>query len=137
MTPPKISFGSFIRLLREQREWTQEELQAKSDLGAGTISNIEGDAGNPKQTTIEKLARAFNLSPGALQSQYEAYAQATTPAPDNVLQMPTLRRAEDFSIDHDAFRTAQRITRLSPAARHAIEGVLMAFEEFELRRPEK
>lgn len=125
--PPKLTFGRFIRHLRESKNWTQEELQDRADLGAGTISNIESDDTNPKQSTLAKLAHAFGLSSGALQSQYEAFVSGG-PREVPPLDAP-LRRATDRGLSPRVIELAERLMRLPPAARHAFEGLLMAFEE--------
>jgi transcriptional regulator with XRE-family HTH domain len=39
--PELLRFGDNVRKLREQREWTQEQLAEKSDLDQTFISGIE------------------------------------------------------------------------------------------------
>ena len=127
MTPPKLTFGQFLRMLRESKGWTQEKLQTEADLGTGTISNLENDDTDPKTTTLEKLAKAFGMTRGDLQSQFESYGRAPE-APDNVIQMPQ-RRVEDRPLDPVVVALAEKLLRLPDSARHAIEGVLIAFND--------
>jgi transcriptional regulator with XRE-family HTH domain len=120
--------------MREDRDWTQQQLIDRSGLSPGTMSALENDETNPKRETLEKLAHGFEMTFGAFQSAFEDY---TRPAlPDNVLPMP-LRRAEDVGVDPVALQLARQIVRLSPPARHAVEGVLMAFQEYESDHDEK
>jgi transcriptional regulator with XRE-family HTH domain len=56
------AFGLAIRKLRIARDLTQEELGFESELTRAYISSIELDQKLPSITTIEKLAKAFDLS---------------------------------------------------------------------------
>jgi transcriptional regulator with XRE-family HTH domain len=56
-----------IKQLREEREWTQEELALRSGIAQTTIASIEaGKAKNPTTPNLLKLARAFNIRPEEL-----------------------------------------------------------------------
>lgn len=61
----KESLGSRLRRLREWQVWTQEELSLRSGVPVVTISRLENDynAGNPRPSTIGKLAGALNVTP--------------------------------------------------------------------------
>ena len=59
-----IKLGKRIRLLRKKYKLTQEELSARANISTKYLQNLEGK--NPKTAsiiTIEKLAKAFNLTP--------------------------------------------------------------------------
>ena len=55
-----------LRLLREERDWTQEYLSFEADLHRTYISDLERGARNPTIAVIEKLARSFGVPPGRL-----------------------------------------------------------------------
>ncbi|MFE0389056.1 helix-turn-helix transcriptional regulator [Streptomyces bungoensis] len=56
-------FGTVLRRLREQAGLTQEELERRSEISVSTIRGLEnGRRGNPRMTTVQKLADALTLS---------------------------------------------------------------------------
>ena len=60
--PELLRFGDNVRKLREQRDWTQEQLAEKSDLDQTFISGIERGTRNPTIITITKLSKALKTS---------------------------------------------------------------------------
>jgi transcriptional regulator with XRE-family HTH domain len=64
--PELLRFGDNVRKLREQREWTQEQLAEKSDLDQTFISGIERGTRNPTIITITKLSKALKTSVSSL-----------------------------------------------------------------------
>lgn len=55
--------GSYVRYLRRQRGWTQEDLADRADLGQNHVSAIErGQRENMTYKTIAKLAGAFGVT---------------------------------------------------------------------------
>jgi transcriptional regulator with XRE-family HTH domain len=60
--PELLRFGDNVRKLREQREWTQEQLAEKSDLDQTFISGIERGTRNPTIITITKLSKALKTT---------------------------------------------------------------------------
>ncbi|MEV7684997.1 helix-turn-helix domain-containing protein [Streptomyces bungoensis] len=56
-------FGTVLRRLREQAGLTQEELERRSEISVSTIRGLEnGRRGNPRMTTVQKLADALALN---------------------------------------------------------------------------
>lgn len=56
-----------LRDARERRGWTQEQLEAESDVDQGIISRLErGANANPTYETVRKLEAALRLQPGTL-----------------------------------------------------------------------
>ena len=51
-----------IRQLRKINKMSQEQLAEKADLHPTFIGNIERAETNPTVTTLEKIAKAFNIS---------------------------------------------------------------------------
>lgn len=79
-----VQFGSRVRTLREDREWTQEQLAERSDMSRNQIQNIEHSRnnqrdtsgrpgpGNPTLDSVVKLANAFGLRPSELLAVIES-----------------------------------------------------------------
>lgn len=56
-----------LRAAREAKGWTQEQLEAASDVEQGVISRLErGASTNPKIDTVRKLEAALGIDPGTL-----------------------------------------------------------------------
>lgn len=52
-----------VRSLRKAHGWTQIELAQRSGIAQGMITNIEtGKQANPTHSTLQRLARAFEIS---------------------------------------------------------------------------
>ena len=64
-------FGLGVRLLREARGWSQEDLAEHSDLNRSFIGEIERGAATPSLVTVAKLSQAFGLPPSVLVSHGE------------------------------------------------------------------
>lgn len=54
-------FGKRIIQLREERDWTQEELAAHSGISTRSISSIENGVYSITLDTAYKLARGFGI----------------------------------------------------------------------------
>lgn len=52
-----------IRFLRRQRQWSQEELSEKADLGINYIHTIENKQSNIKIETLDKIMLALKVTP--------------------------------------------------------------------------
>ena len=67
-------FGSLIRAMRAERDWSQEELARRSRLHANTIRKIERTCPDPEhvqESTKVCLAHGFGLSVEALVGLYQ------------------------------------------------------------------
>lgn len=64
-------FGRCIRLAREQRGLSQEQLAEYANLNRSYLGEIERGLVTPSLATLEKLAKAFNLPPSALLASCE------------------------------------------------------------------
>ncbi|MFQ5852699.1 MAG: helix-turn-helix domain-containing protein [Candidatus Binatia bacterium] len=60
------AFGKNVKRLREQRNWSQEQLAERSGLHRTYISGIERGARNPTILIAAKLAQALNVHPADL-----------------------------------------------------------------------
>ena len=55
-------FGQMIKALRKNRQFTQEDLSEKSDIGVQYISRIENGAANPTLKVIRVIAIALDAA---------------------------------------------------------------------------
>lgn len=55
-----------LRLLRQEKGWSQEAFADEAGLHRTYISDLERGARNPTITVVEKLARALGVSAGRL-----------------------------------------------------------------------
>jgi transcriptional regulator with XRE-family HTH domain len=60
------SLGWRVRQLRDQKEWTQEDLADRAGLDRSYVAGIEAGLRNPSTQSLVKLARALGLSLSAL-----------------------------------------------------------------------
>jgi ribosome-binding protein aMBF1 (putative translation factor) len=58
-----------LRQLREARQWSQEELAARSGVALATIAKLEAGAIRPQPTVLRRLAQALGLTPEDLARQ--------------------------------------------------------------------
>ena len=56
-----INYG--IKRLREKLELTQEQFAEKIDVSNQGLSNLERNKYQPQSETIDKICKAFNVSP--------------------------------------------------------------------------
>jgi transcriptional regulator with XRE-family HTH domain len=54
-------FGAAVRLLREQRGWSQERLANRAELNRSYMGEIERAAAMPSLATAAKLAEALEV----------------------------------------------------------------------------
>lgn len=62
MSDITIALGKRIRSLRQSKGWTQEQLAEYADLHVSYIVLLEKGANRATIDTLDKLARAFDLS---------------------------------------------------------------------------
>lgn len=62
----KLTTGEVIRMLRELKGWSQEELARRSGVGANNISLLENDRLDIGKRRAEAFAKAFNIYPGII-----------------------------------------------------------------------
>ena len=55
-------FGQAIKALRKKRQFTQEDLSEKSDIGVQYISRIENGNANPTLKIVSALAAALEVA---------------------------------------------------------------------------
>ena len=73
----KLSTGQVIRMLRELKGWTQDELARRSGVGATNISLLENDKIDIGKKRVEQLAAAFDIHPAIIMfPEYEAREMA-------------------------------------------------------------
>ncbi len=69
----RVTTGEVIRILREKKEWTQEELARRSSISATNLSMLENDRVDIGKKRAEQLARAFGVHPAIIMfPEYES-----------------------------------------------------------------
>ncbi len=70
-----LTTGEVIRMLRELKGWTQQELATRSGISATNISALENERVDIGKRRAEQLAKAFAVHPAIiLFPEYEADA---------------------------------------------------------------
>jgi transcriptional regulator with XRE-family HTH domain len=68
-----LSTGQVIRMLRDLKGWTQEELAKRSGISATNISLLENEKVDIGKKRVEQLAGAFDVHPAIIMfPEYEA-----------------------------------------------------------------
>ena len=68
-----VTSGEAIRMLRDLKGWTQEELAARSGINAKNISLLENDRIEIGKRRAKQLAKAFGIHPATIMfPEYEA-----------------------------------------------------------------
>jgi transcriptional regulator with XRE-family HTH domain len=68
-----LKTGEVIKMLRELKGWTQEELAKRSKIGATNISLLEHDRMDIGKRRAEQLANAFEVHPAIIMfPEYES-----------------------------------------------------------------
>lgn len=68
-----VTTGEVIRMLRELKGWTQEELAERSGIHAKNISTLENNRIDIGKKRAEQLAKAFGVHPAIIMfPEYEA-----------------------------------------------------------------
>ncbi len=57
-----MSLGKKIKLLRQEKRWSQDELAYHAQIDGRQISRYENDKVTPSVDVVVKLARAFDVS---------------------------------------------------------------------------
>ena len=69
----RVTSGEVIRILREKKEWTQQELARRSGISATNLSMLENDRIDIGKKRAEQLARAFGVHPAIIMfPEYES-----------------------------------------------------------------
>ena len=65
-TPILCKLGETIRILRCEREWSQEELANRCGLHRTYVGSIERGERNVSAVNLERIAKALNVRIGVL-----------------------------------------------------------------------
>lgn len=63
LTTLSKKFGTRIKFERIKRNWSQEQLAEKANIGRTTITNIERNLSSTTLDIVEKIAGAFGYEP--------------------------------------------------------------------------
>ena len=97
-----------VRFLRKEKRWTQEQLGEKAGLTYKFVGQIERGEASPTLDSVDKLARAFDLTVSELLSFANKGSGKTAEAPLYQLskgEMETLKKAVE--IMHKWFRVSE------------------------------
>jgi transcriptional regulator with XRE-family HTH domain len=100
--------GARIKTLREGHHWEQIELARRAGLDKGTISRVEAGKRGLSARTLEKIARALDVSTDALMVVYSSPARVA-PRGDH-------HRLQDLAV--------QAEQQLDPETRARLEGII-------------
>lgn len=67
-------FGQFVKSLRIQKNWNQNDLADRMENNFQNISRLERGEITPTLFWCEKLAKAFEITLGELINQFENYS---------------------------------------------------------------
>ncbi len=62
MNPINKAFGAYLRKLRIEKGFTQEQLAENADISVSFLGGIERGLKSPTLETVQKLANALNTS---------------------------------------------------------------------------
>ncbi len=62
----RLRLGRYVRRLREEKGWSQEDYADRAGIHRTYVSDIERGRRNPTITLVEKLAAPLGVSAGAL-----------------------------------------------------------------------
>ena len=102
--PKTTPFGSELRRLREERDWTQEQLAQRAGLRRRLISNYEASGAYPGPRPLAALVRALGVSPAQLEQLLPAEAE-TTPLGR---ELRRLRHERGLTLQQLALRSGSR-----------------------------
>ena len=69
----RLTTGEVIRMLRELKGWTQQELATRSGINASNISLLENKRVEIGKKRAEQLAKAFDVHPAIIMfPEYES-----------------------------------------------------------------
>ena len=71
-----MQFGREVRRRRKALGWTLEMLAEKSGLSPHYLSTVENGGRDPSLSTIESIAKALGVPPGALLGQMKGISPA-------------------------------------------------------------
>lgn len=84
--------GIRIKKLREEKNWTQEELGAKIGVQKSAVAKYEkGHTGSMKRSTIETLSKLFEVSPSYLMDLDDLENIHSAARPSNFFNIPSDR----------------------------------------------
>ena len=68
-----VTTGEVIRILREKKGWTQQELARRCGISSTNLSMLENDRIDIGKRRAEQLARAFGITPAIIMfPEYES-----------------------------------------------------------------
>ncbi|SBS27342.1 transcriptional repressor DicA [Marinomonas spartinae] len=110
-----MTIGHVIKILRIQRNMTQEQVALEADMATSNVSRIEKGQRQPSQKALLKLAKALNTTPSML------YAACEQPINDifSFLDMTdngekTAKNINQLLLNNDAQTVLKLFSELTP-----------------------
>ncbi|MBJ7555465.1 helix-turn-helix domain-containing protein [Marinomonas spartinae] len=110
-----MTIGHVIKILRIQRNMTQEQVALEADMATSNISRIEKGQRQPSQKALLKLAKALNTTPSML------YAACEQPIDDIFFFLETEENEEKTAkninqllLNNDAQTVLKLFSELTP-----------------------
>lgn len=111
------STGHKLRSLRAERGWSLEELAGRAGISAQHLGSIENGAHNPRESTIQALARALRVAPLEIIGEPSMNtARVSTVRPDTETPRPEMKldkRDPRPTKEASALRRARTIMNMS------------------------
>jgi transcriptional regulator with XRE-family HTH domain len=83
------AFGKAIRIVRQEKGWSQEKLAEVAGLDRTYISGLERGARNPALSTVERVAAALDVQLSTLLRQAEEIHSSPPPRAKKTLDQRT------------------------------------------------
>ncbi|MGI6031355.1 MAG: helix-turn-helix domain-containing protein [Eubacteriales bacterium] len=78
-----MNIGEKIKYLRKQNNISLRELAQRTGVSKTTLSDLENNAKNPSLDTLDKVARAFHMTPADLLQETDTPEDLVTSARDS------------------------------------------------------
>jgi transcriptional regulator with XRE-family HTH domain len=104
-----MPIGDKIKRLRQEKNWSQDQLADKIDVGRRFISNYENGKNLPSASTLQKLAEVFEVSVDYLLSD------------DQIKNLASVQITDKTLIEY-----FEEIQHMSPSDQQAIKTLLEA-----------
>jgi transcriptional regulator with XRE-family HTH domain len=77
MADRSIAVGGRIRSVRKGAKLTLEALAERADIDPTYLGGVERGQHNPTVSTVQRLARALGIEPGALLDETDSFSRTT------------------------------------------------------------
>lgn len=121
MDTERIGWPQVVRLGRDRRGWTQEQLARESAVALKTVGNLENGTVEPQRGTLGKIQRALGLSSDIAVAQRQASGELEMPlyglhiSAVGLAELPPQTGADE--LDRYLLRLEERVSRIESRLR--------------------